>query len=139
MEKIVQLSYKARQRRSEYEEQRKQCQILAKEIQYQLGLRKPVFTSGVIRQGEYLQSLQRLQAQLLLTCNHDDDDDGDNYNNNNDNNNNNNGTTTTTTTTKSWQHIVKTGLAGNALGITGSGQFCHLADDGSVVIPHDWK
>jgi hypothetical protein len=30
-------------------------------------------------------------------------------------------------------------LAGNSLGITGSGQFCHLGDDGSLKIPHDWE
>jgi Domain of unknown function (DUF4461) len=29
-------------------------------------------------------------------------------------------------------------LAGNALGISGTGQSCQLADDGSVVIPHNW-
>jgi len=29
-------------------------------------------------------------------------------------------------------------LAGNALGLTGSGRFCHIGDDGSVVIPCDW-
>mmetsp|Transcript_12512 Transcript_12512/g.27744 ORF Transcript_12512/g.27744 Transcript_12512/m.27744 type:complete len:537 (+) Transcript_12512:145-1755(+) len=30
-------------------------------------------------------------------------------------------------------------LAGQSLGITGSGHFCHLSDDGSVVIPWDWR
>ena len=29
-------------------------------------------------------------------------------------------------------------LAGQSLGITGRGHFVHLADDGSIVIPHDW-
>ena len=29
-------------------------------------------------------------------------------------------------------------LAGNALGISTAGQSCQLADDGSVVIPHNW-
>mmetsp|Transcript_19237 Transcript_19237/g.28290 ORF Transcript_19237/g.28290 Transcript_19237/m.28290 type:complete len:505 (-) Transcript_19237:93-1607(-) len=29
-------------------------------------------------------------------------------------------------------------LAGQSLGITGSGHFCHLGDDGSVLIPWDW-
>ena len=29
-------------------------------------------------------------------------------------------------------------LAGNALAIASSGQFCHLGDDGSLVIPVDW-
>ena len=33
---------------------------------------------------------------------------------------------------------LKMSLSGNALGVAGSGQFCHLGDDGSVVIPHDW-
>jgi hypothetical protein len=30
-------------------------------------------------------------------------------------------------------------LSGYSLGIAGSGQFCHLGDDGSLIIPHDWK
>lgn len=29
-------------------------------------------------------------------------------------------------------------LAGNSLGISGTGQSCQLADDGSVIIPHNW-
>ncbi|GAX22183.1 hypothetical protein FisN_19Lh243 [Fistulifera solaris] len=29
-------------------------------------------------------------------------------------------------------------LAGHSLGITGADRFCHLADDGSLVIPHNW-
>jgi len=34
------------------------------------------------------------------------------------------------------QDMVK--LAGQSLGVTGRGHFVHLADDGSIVIPHDW-
>jgi len=30
-------------------------------------------------------------------------------------------------------------LSGNALGLAGSGQFCHLGDDGAVIIPYDWS
>jgi hypothetical protein len=33
---------------------------------------------------------------------------------------------------------LKAGLTGHSLGIASSGHFCHLSDDGSVVIPHDW-
>ena len=33
----------------------------------------------------------------------------------------------------------KTHFSGNSLGFAAAGQFCHLADDGSLVIPHDWK
>lgn len=29
-------------------------------------------------------------------------------------------------------------MAGYSLGIAGSGQFCHLADDGSIIVPHNW-
>jgi len=35
--------------------------------------------------------------------------------------------------------MVKRRLTGNSLGIVGAGNFCHLADDGSIVIPHDWR
>lgn len=34
---------------------------------------------------------------------------------------------------------LKLSLSGNALGVAGSGQFCHLGDEGAVVIPHDWS
>jgi hypothetical protein len=34
---------------------------------------------------------------------------------------------------------LKRNLAGNSLGIVGSGQFCHLGDDGSIIIPWDWQ
>ena len=30
-------------------------------------------------------------------------------------------------------------MGGNSLGIAGDGNFCHLADDGSLVIPHNWQ
>lgn len=30
-------------------------------------------------------------------------------------------------------------LSGNSLGVAGKGHFCHLSDDGSVVVPHDWS
>merc|ERR1712238_575105 len=30
-------------------------------------------------------------------------------------------------------------LSGSSLRITASGQFCHLSDDGSFIIPHNWK
>ena len=33
----------------------------------------------------------------------------------------------------------KNGLAGHAVGIVGSGHFCHLGDDGTVQIPYDWQ
>ena len=35
--------------------------------------------------------------------------------------------------------VIKMRLGGNSLGISGSGHFCHLADDGSIVIPHNWR
>eukprot|EP00980_Cylindrotheca_fusiformis_P016684 scaffold5024_cov136-Cylindrotheca_fusiformis.AAC.13 len=34
---------------------------------------------------------------------------------------------------------LKRWLAGCSLGIGTSGQFCHLADDGSMIVPHDWR
>jgi hypothetical protein len=30
-------------------------------------------------------------------------------------------------------------LSGNSLGIGTSGRFCHLGDDGSMIVPHDWR
>jgi hypothetical protein len=34
---------------------------------------------------------------------------------------------------------LKRSLAGNSLDIVGTGHFCHLGDDGSLVIPWDWN
>mmetsp|Transcript_12606 Transcript_12606/g.17588 ORF Transcript_12606/g.17588 Transcript_12606/m.17588 type:complete len:165 (-) Transcript_12606:1070-1564(-) len=34
---------------------------------------------------------------------------------------------------------IKYHLAGNSLGVAGAGQRCHLDDDGSVVVPWDWR
>ena len=34
---------------------------------------------------------------------------------------------------------MKTCLAGNSLGITGRGRSCHVGDDGSILIPCDWR
>jgi hypothetical protein len=33
---------------------------------------------------------------------------------------------------------LKLWMAGHAVGIAGSGHFCHLSDDGSLMIPHNW-
>lgn len=37
------------------------------------------------------------------------------------------------------QEELKRKLAGNSLGIIGTGQFCHLGDDGSLLVPWDWS
>ncbi|GKY91280.1 hypothetical protein MPSEU_000100500 [Mayamaea pseudoterrestris] len=37
------------------------------------------------------------------------------------------------------KNMLKSGLTGNALGVASSGAFCHLADDGAIVIPVDWR
>lgn len=36
------------------------------------------------------------------------------------------------------QSKLRNWLAGYSLGIAGEGQFCHLGDDGSLVVPHNW-
>ena len=36
------------------------------------------------------------------------------------------------------QDKLRSFLSGYSLRIVGTGQFCHLADDGSFVVPHDW-
>lgn len=37
------------------------------------------------------------------------------------------------------QDELKRKFAGNSLGIVGTGQFCHLGDDGSLMLPWDWS
>jgi hypothetical protein len=34
---------------------------------------------------------------------------------------------------------LKQKFTGNSLGIVSTGQFCHLGDDGSLMIPWDWS
>ena len=34
---------------------------------------------------------------------------------------------------------LKRWLSGYSLGIGSSGQFCRLGDDGSILVPHDWR
>jgi hypothetical protein len=53
------------------------------------------------------------------------------------------GTVSSTDFNASLERLVVNGhvgqhLGGHSLGITGSDRFCHLADDGSLVIPHNW-
>jgi len=37
------------------------------------------------------------------------------------------------------QQFFQKTLTGQILGVTSSGQFCHIGDDGSIVIPWDWR
>jgi hypothetical protein len=39
---------------------------------------------------------------------------------------------------ESRRNMYRSHLAGQSLGITGSGPSCHLGDDGSIIIPWDW-
>ena len=52
---------------------------------------------------------------------------------------NNNSTTAAAETECIPLALLQSALAGNSLSIAGSGHFCHLGDDGSIVIPHDWR
>ena len=50
-----------------------------------------------------------------------------------------NPTTTAAETESIPLELLQSALAGNSLSIANSGHFCHLGDDGSIVIPHDWR
>ena len=120
VEWLVRLAPTARERQTRYQAQKDKYRIVAQDIQSQLGLSRPVHATGVVTLDDYWASLQRLQTHLSSSSSSSS-------------------SPTTPTTAWTWQQILQQGLAGNALSITGSGHFCHLGDDGSVIIPHDWK
>ena len=40
---------------------------------------------------------------------------------------------------ESEKQLVYNSFTGVALGVASIGRFCHLADDGSIVVPHNWR
>ena len=107
LDSIAHLAVKARQKRAEYEEEKRNCLKVAKDIQWQLGLPRQVFKYGVIQQNDFLESLCRMKELIGAV-------------------------------EEKEREQLKLALGGSAMGITGSGHFCHLSDDGSLIVPHDW-
>jgi hypothetical protein len=110
MQAVARLAAPARSQLSQEKEDRQRCKEAMQLVQWQFGLQK-VYRTGIVSHDQFLQCLARIS--LALSQAHDNDMDNN--------------------VTK-----MKRRLTGNSLGIAGSGHFCHLADDGSVVIPHDW-
>jgi hypothetical protein len=105
---VARLAGPARSQLSQEKEERQRRKEAMHLVQWQFGLQK-VYRTGIVSHDQFMQCLDR----ILSLSQHDHDIDND--------------------VTK-----MKRRLTGNSLGIAGSGHFCHLADDGSVVIPHDW-
>jgi hypothetical protein len=119
---ISKLAVPARKRMIQDQTDRKQCQVLMDQVQAAFGLQR-VYRAGMVAVSHHqlMDCLERMIQLSSASSNHnnnlninDDDDD------------------------MSTQHL-KHKLAGNALGVAGSGQFCHLGDDGSLIIPFDWR
>jgi hypothetical protein len=116
-------------RRRSMEEQ-EQCSHLVAQLQSQIGLGKVYRASSSVQSRQYHMALSRLLGLLAAT-----------------------GTSESSPTasddsfesimgshpSSSPHHLIQKALAGMSLGIAGSGRHCHLADDGSLVIPHDWR
>jgi hypothetical protein len=107
---ISRLGPQARERRSEHERQLQRCKEVVHQAQWQLGLQRVYRTGSLVSQEEFLDCLVRLLAAAAETPSEQET-----------------------------KRVLQMGLGGNSLGIAGTGQFCHLADDGSLVIPHNWQ
>lgn len=80
--------------------QQEECQQLARQIQWELGLEKAVRMRGVVRNHEFVDALSRM-LDLRST--------------------------------------LRSHLSGYSLEIAGRGHQCSVADDGCLVVPHNWK
>lgn len=96
------------------------------QAKWQFGLQK-VYRTGIVSHDEFVQCLVRILSTQQSVKSNSNSNSSEHDNNGSDSN------------ASYVAREVKRRLTGNSLGIAGSGHFCHLADDGSVVIPHDWR
>jgi hypothetical protein len=115
----------ARERAAANQQLTAKCQETIHQIQRNLGLQNVYRASPFVTQTQFLDSLRRIL--VLVTV----DDVATNDNNRHRQH-------VVVDQQHVADHLVKCTLLGNSLGIAGDGQFCHLADDGSVVILHNW-
>ena len=106
------LHYKARERQSEQAHDKAMGKEWSQKAAWELGLQRVYRTSSRVSHCDFAKSLRR-----LLALEHQSAE----------------GSVAHDT-----RQRLRAGLAGNGLGVADRGQFCHLADDGSIVIPHDW-
>ena len=120
-EAVAGYAHIARDHKEEHKRELEQCKNAIYAAQWQLGLQK-IYRTGMVSNEDFLECLGRLLLTVsphhttTMAGHHHDDYVHSNF-----------------------QHVIKMGLGGNALGIAASGHFCHLADDGSLVIPLDWQ
>jgi Domain of unknown function (DUF4461) len=101
------------------------CARVVAQLQYRLGLSRVYRATARVPAGEYLKALSRL-LNLAVAANSP--------------------SASARATAKDSSHtsndvrlLLQRTMAGNSIGIAASGHFCHLGDDGSFVIPHDWR
>jgi len=113
---VGKLSSRARTAATHEQESLQQCRRAVRAVQWRLGVQRVyrVLPESTVPHPQFLDCLARLLRQAAAneasSVDGGDEDGG------------------------GWSRS----LAGNSLGIAGAGQFCHLADDGSLVIPHNW-
>jgi uncharacterized protein YejL (UPF0352 family) len=99
------------------------CARVVAQLQYRLGLSRVYRATARVPAGAYLKALSRL-LNLAVAANSP--------------------TASARATAEESSHndvrlLLQRTMAGNSIGIAASGHFCHLGDDGSFVIPHDWR
>lgn len=120
---LEQLIPKARDISSKHEVERIKCKQTISQVQQNLGLQKVYLASPLVTQTQFNDSLNRILNLIDTTVVKGSDKEG---------------RAQEDFLQPSEHEFIKYKLAGNSLGIASDGHFCHLADDGSVVIPHNW-
>jgi Domain of unknown function (DUF4461) len=98
------------------------CSQIVAQLQYRLGLSRVYRATSRVPATDYLGALSRL-LNLAVTTNPASSK----------------ATVESSGSPNDVQLLLQRTMAGNSIGIAASGHFCHLGDDGSFVIPHDWK
>lgn len=109
IESISRLSATARERSDAENANVGRLQDAISAVQWQLGLQK-VYRTGAVSHAEFLDCL--LRFLMVLSPQEQESEQ---------------------------QQLLHQSLTGHSLAIAATGHFCHLADDGSVVIPHNWS
>ena len=109
------IASQARQKVQEAQEEREQSRRIVSQLQWTFGLNR-VDRSGrsgggfPVSHSDFVGALTRM---LTVDNGHD-------------------------ATHRNRQQYLQARLSGQSLSVVGSGQFCHLSDDGSMMVPHDW-
>ena len=128
---ISKLTPKAYQQTQHQNEIKKECEIVIKNIQLRFGLTRIYrLNHSTLKNEEFLDCLLRLSERLEKEGLYSDSFTNTENENERDNKQ-------PTIGVKKRKEIYRS-VVGQALGVTNKGQFCHLGDDGSIIIPSDF-